>query len=249
MNTDFRVAIGFFRHRKTRRLKREAGDHGIVCLLKLFCFAAESRPDGRLTGLSIEDIEDEVEFEGEPGDLYRVLHGIGWLDEADDVEPYAVIHDWERWNSWAAGADARSEKARRSANIRHHGHPDGVRAASGSDAPLPSSPLPSSPPRKKAPAKRKPVRPEYSDVFDRLWAIRRQDPGETGPGSKAKAWAEWRKLSLEDMDACGFDLDRRVSGRLAQHELNLKVGARHEMYRRLENLPHLYIWIKEKRWE
>lgn len=49
----------FDNSRKTRRLKRLVGKEGAYCLLMLFLYAGNARPNGVLSGLSKEDIAEE----------------------------------------------------------------------------------------------------------------------------------------------------------------------------------------------
>ena len=51
-NTDFRVSTSFRSHWKRRLLIQKLGHKGVTALLDLWAFAAENKPDGRLTGLS-----------------------------------------------------------------------------------------------------------------------------------------------------------------------------------------------------
>ncbi len=109
MNTDFRVAVDFFAHHKARKLKKRLGSDGLMALLQLWAYAAKLRADGDLSGMSVEDIELASGWDGTDGALVSALVEVGFLDQ--NGEAYA-LHDWLENNSWAAGADARSDASR-----------------------------------------------------------------------------------------------------------------------------------------
>lgn len=109
MNTDFRVAVDFFAHHKARKLKKRLGADGLMALLQLWAYAAKLRADGDLSGMAVEDIELASGWDGTEGALVAALVEVGFLDQ--NGEAYA-LHDWIENNSWAAGADARSDASR-----------------------------------------------------------------------------------------------------------------------------------------
>ena len=115
MNTDFRVAVDFFAHHKARKLKKRLGADGLMALLQLWAYAAKLRADGDLSGMTVEDIELASGWDGTEGALVAVLVEVGFLDQ--NGEAYA-LHDWLENNSWAAGADARSDASRLSRMAR-----------------------------------------------------------------------------------------------------------------------------------
>lgn len=113
MNKDIRVVIGFFDHRKTRKLISKFGLEAAWGLLRLWVFAAVSRPDGFLSNMSDEDIAMECHMEGKctPSELVAYLKSddCKWID---DTENGAYLHDWHIHNPWAAKAEDRSDKSR-----------------------------------------------------------------------------------------------------------------------------------------
>jgi len=111
---DFRVDVGFFRHVKTKKLKRMLGIEGVMLLQMLWAYAAENKHDGEHI-YSIEDIELAVDWDGENGAFGISLEEIGFIDR---VENGYVLHEWEDHNGFAATANTRSEKARVAANAR-----------------------------------------------------------------------------------------------------------------------------------
>jgi uncharacterized phage protein (TIGR02220 family) len=115
MNKDFRVLVGFTSHPKFVKLKRRVGDRGLEYLLRLWEFTAQYKPDGNLTGMTDEDVEIAVAWEGEYGGLCAVLVELKWLDFVDGV--YRV-HDWQEHNPYALHAKDRSERAKKMAAAR-----------------------------------------------------------------------------------------------------------------------------------
>ncbi len=109
MNTDIRIAVDFFAHHKTRKLRKRIGADGVLSLIQLWTYAAKLRPDGDLDGMSAEDIELAADWGGEDGDFVKTLADVGFLDFVDD---HYILHDWLENNPWAGGSDARSDTSR-----------------------------------------------------------------------------------------------------------------------------------------
>jgi hypothetical protein len=116
MNTDIRLLLSFQQHPKTKKLRRKLGDGGPLSLIYLLMFAAANKPDGILTGMDVEDIALAGDWQGDPGEFVDTLVAVKSLDLDD--ETYR-IHDWEEHNPWAAGAEQRSDHARKAARARH----------------------------------------------------------------------------------------------------------------------------------
>ena len=115
---DARISVGLPNHPKTKKLIKRIGSDGAWRLICLFLWAAANKPDGDLSGMTTEDIELAVDWPGADGAFVAAMLDVGFLDGDDNS--YA-IHDWREHNPWAAGADARSEKARWLATCKHHG--------------------------------------------------------------------------------------------------------------------------------
>lgn len=151
MNKDFRVLVGFMRHPKLLKLKRRVGDRGLEYLLRLWEFTAQYKPDGLLTGMTEEDVEIAVGWEGESGGLCAVLVELRLLDLTDGVYQ---VHDWEEHNPYVFHAKDRSEQARRGANalwdkkkartasVPEHTEKDAGSNAVGNAASIAPSPVP-----------------------------------------------------------------------------------------------------------
>lgn len=115
---DARISVGLPAHPKTKKLIRRLGEGGAWRLVCLFLWVAQSRPDGDLSGMTGEDIELAADWQGEEGSFIKALIEVGFVDGEEGAHS---IHDWQEHNPWAAGADARSEKARWIALCKHHG--------------------------------------------------------------------------------------------------------------------------------
>lgn len=115
---DARIAVGLPAHPKTKKLIKRLGQASAWNLVCLILWAAQNRSDGNLTGMSEEDIELASDWSGEDGAFVEALTAVRFLDCVDGGY---TLHDWIDHNPWAAGADARSAKARWNAAKRHHG--------------------------------------------------------------------------------------------------------------------------------
>lgn len=115
MNTDIRIAVDFFAHHKTRKLKKRIGSDGILSLIQLWTYAAKIRPDGDFDGMNEEDIELAADWDGEDGAFVAALTDVGFLE---CVDGRFVLHDWAENNPWAVGSDSRSDTSRLSRMAR-----------------------------------------------------------------------------------------------------------------------------------
>lgn len=115
---DARISIGLPTHPKTKKLIRRIGTDGAWRLICLFLWAAQNRPDGDLSGMSAEDIELAVDWNGKPDAMVEAMLEVGFLELQ---EGKYKIHDWEEHNPWASGSEERSWRAKWKALVRHHG--------------------------------------------------------------------------------------------------------------------------------
>lgn len=121
MITDIRLSVNFFRHNKTRKLERRFGKEGVLCLLKLWVWAAVYRPSGDLSGICAEDLEMFSEWSGEEknagsaGSFIAALREIGWLDGEEGAYQF---HGWREFQTWVTSTESREDKARMSALAR-----------------------------------------------------------------------------------------------------------------------------------
>ena len=125
MSSDIRIKSNFPRHPKTKRLRSLAGGKGIDSLLSLWCWASEYRPKGNLSGLTIREIEDAAQWDGDPGDLVSALQECQFLDGLNGTKPpvdkpvdKVFLHDWKEHNTFAYFSRERSVVAKRAANTR-----------------------------------------------------------------------------------------------------------------------------------
>ena len=116
MNTDFRLKVGIFKHPKIVKLRRRLGYEGSWAYLVLLEFTTLSHPDGRLTGMSNEDIAIAADYEGDPDTFVDTLKEIRLLDTEEDGT--ITIHDWAKHNPYAASAEQRSVAAKNAAISR-----------------------------------------------------------------------------------------------------------------------------------
>ncbi len=114
---DFRVEPSFFNHRKTRALKAACGEHGVLCLLQLWAYAATHKPSGNLAGMSDRTIEIEAGWDQAGDEPLKFITQIrtpefNFLDEFQ-------LHDWGDHQPFLVSREARSERARRAAKARY----------------------------------------------------------------------------------------------------------------------------------
>jgi hypothetical protein len=114
--SDIRLQTNFRSNAKIRRLHLRSGSEGVLALLTLWAWAGEHRPDGKLSDLTEEEIENFAEWRGESGTLIASLTELKFLDRVK-VRVYE-IHDWSDWQPWISGSKERSAKARAAAKVR-----------------------------------------------------------------------------------------------------------------------------------
>ncbi|RLA93087.1 MAG: hypothetical protein DRG83_21535, partial [Deltaproteobacteria bacterium] len=117
MNKDIRIAVSFFDHPKTVKLKRTLGWEGIICLQRLWCFAAQYKPSGLLDNMDEADIEIAARWEGKEGEFIAALIKLRWLDYNDEDSTYS-LHDWAEHNPYCFHAEERSRIAKKAAEAR-----------------------------------------------------------------------------------------------------------------------------------
>lgn len=115
MNIDIRLSLEFFDHPKVGKLERRLGLEAVVCLLKLWGWAAKNRPNGKLEGLDVEDVEFVARWKGSDGEFVATLLALRLLDEVDGG---FAVHDWEEHQAYASKSEERSSKARKAAEAR-----------------------------------------------------------------------------------------------------------------------------------
>ena len=115
MSDDLRLSSDILRHAKTRALRRQIGPEGLIGLLGLWIYCAESQPDGDLAGLTDADIEGLAEWAAGAGELVAALLTIGFLDG----EPgHRRVHNWAERQPFLVARPRRIEAARTAAARR-----------------------------------------------------------------------------------------------------------------------------------
>jgi len=115
MNKDIRIIVSLPDHHKTNKLIRRVGEGAFRCLIRLWCYAAENRPNGILSGMDAIDIAIASGWGGNEQEWIDALASTGWIDIAEDE---IILHDWEVHNTYAFHAEERSEKARNAAKAK-----------------------------------------------------------------------------------------------------------------------------------
>lgn len=184
---DFRIDTGFLDHVKTKKLERLLHADGVLCLVRLWAYATESRPKGVLQNMDADDIEIAAGWDGEQGLFVDALKRVRFLDDESGV--YS-LHNWEIRNPWAYGSEDRSERARNAANKRWESGKDAERMQDAcgqhadGNAPILSLPNPTSP-NQKQPAR----------VKNRALSV----PEDFKPDANLTAWAEKEGIDNPEM--------------------------------------------------
>jgi hypothetical protein len=85
--------LNYFDHPKTKRLVGLLGRGADVLPVRLWCTCGKHYPDsGELTGLTAQEIESQVAWWGQPGQMVEAMVKVGFLEKVDSG--YAV-HDWQ----------------------------------------------------------------------------------------------------------------------------------------------------------
>ena len=115
MNTDIRISVSFRGHRKRRKLEKTLGPKATSYLIDLWLTVAEQRPDGYLKGWDESDIALAAGYKGGASKFVKGLIDCGFLENDDSGYQ---LHEWERHQPWACGAEQRSERAKNAAKAR-----------------------------------------------------------------------------------------------------------------------------------
>lgn len=94
MGKGIRLSESFFHHRKTRMLRKRLGAAGLMSLVRLWCFAAQSVLDGDLSTMSLDDIAVASGWEGDPTLFVTVLREVKFLDNFK-------LHEWDIHTTYA----------------------------------------------------------------------------------------------------------------------------------------------------
>lgn len=107
---DIRLKTDFHDHHKTIKLKRRFGWEGVEALQRSWCFAANNRPKGIFTSMTVEDIAIAAGWQHDAQQFVDGLLELGWLDVTEDGETYS-LHDWEEHQGFVFYSKERREIA------------------------------------------------------------------------------------------------------------------------------------------
>lgn len=116
MADDIRFSVNFWQHPKTIKLTRKGGLEAVRSLQILWCFCAQERTDGILSGMDVDDIEIAADWQGEPGRFVELLLAGSWLERLEG-DTYA-LHGWEERQAYVSKKKLRQEQAKAAAETR-----------------------------------------------------------------------------------------------------------------------------------
>ena len=116
MNTDIRVDVGFLDHWKTETLISECGADSVLSLIRIWIFAAQNKPTGKLDGIKTTMIERVAKWRGEGGKLLNCLTDLRFIEQ--DADGVWCLHDWAEHNPYAAHAEWRKDRAKKANSAR-----------------------------------------------------------------------------------------------------------------------------------
>lgn len=116
MADDIRFSVNFWQHPKTIKLTRKGGLEAVRSLQILWCFCAQERTDGLLSGMDVDDIEIAADWRGEPGRFVELLLAGSWLERLEG-DTYA-LHGWEERQAYVSKKKLRQEQAKAAAEKR-----------------------------------------------------------------------------------------------------------------------------------
>lgn len=100
-----RLRTGFYSHVKTLRLKSRLGMDALWLVPRIWAFAAESQPDGDLSGYTAGEIAALVGYMGDASGMLVALKDCGFMDAE------GRIHDWSEHNGFHFKFSARGKTA------------------------------------------------------------------------------------------------------------------------------------------
>lgn len=112
---DIRIDCGFFSHIKTTKLEKRVGMAGVCNLIRLWTFAGQWRTKGKLTRMTVEDIEIAAGWQELDGRFVKACQEVGFIEKSDDGYE---LHDWEKWQGFVYFTEERSEHGRKGSEGR-----------------------------------------------------------------------------------------------------------------------------------
>ena len=115
MNYAILLPVDFLDHPKTRKLHSTLGPEAVLCLLRLWLWAATNSIDGWLpSDADTAELETLARWCGEPGKFIKTLHRLRFLDKfSGDFR----LHQWTEHQRYCVAAKERIEKAKRAGNV------------------------------------------------------------------------------------------------------------------------------------
>jgi len=143
---DLNLDIHYFDHIKTRRLVKALGPTADVYPIRLWCYAARHCPaTGIFKGMSAHELETELGWDGEAGELIDMLVQLSFLRRATS---FYRIHSWAQHNGHLTAFAKRASKAANARWAKQREREKNHAQASPSNAramPQPTQPNPTNP--------------------------------------------------------------------------------------------------------
>lgn len=238
MPRDFRVYVGFSKHRKRLALKNRLGHAGPLALLDLWEFATAHRPRGTLDYLTDRDVEREAGWEGSPGEFVAALLDLKWATRS--AQNWLVLHGWKEKQPHAYKIEELAEKARLAGKVsatKRSTDRSTTRSTKRSTgrSPFTSYPLPSTPTATSTSTDtttEKPLHQPKADGpsgFIRFWSLYPRKEGRT-PALKV-----WTKDGLEP--------------RTEEICLSVEAHKKTEQWQTPKFIPHPTTFLNQRRYE
>ena len=140
---DIRIDTDFPGHWKTRMLRRRCRGDGVDCLVSLWCYAANHRPSGDLSGMTADQIAGAAGWGRDPLLFEKALIDCRFVD---GVPGRLQLHDWAEHQPFVVTREKRSADGRAAAQARWH-QCDGVAPAAAHTAACAPAPARAGQPR------------------------------------------------------------------------------------------------------
>jgi hypothetical protein len=117
---DIRLLLGFPDNPKTKRLVRIYGIAAIGYLVFLWDYCGRYRQKGDLSALTTKEIAEICHYEGDHEAFIQTLIAEKWLEKTAGNR--LLVHDWKDSQPWIYFSKERSQKAKKSAEIKWKTH-------------------------------------------------------------------------------------------------------------------------------
>ena len=119
MAKDIRISTLFVDHPKTMELKELLGPDAVICLVRLWGYAAEYRSKGCLDRMNASRIEAAAKWMGTPGSFVDALMSIGYLEKNGEI---FSLHNWREHQGFIYFSKERKKRARKAVAVRWKKH-------------------------------------------------------------------------------------------------------------------------------